>query len=91
MRALEIYRTGVDALVDQFIQIYFHDVETDVDFIWARNHGIWIVNINDYYLNINDIEAALMHEIPVDTFFDWYDQWTESEWKLNLYTYAQNS
>jgi len=83
-QAIQYYEAGCLQILDAFLHKYFVDEETTLDDIscdWVRDKIGDVLNIGDYWLDMENMVDALRLNVPVDTFFAWYDQWMESEHK----------
>ena len=105
MNAIEKYIDANRNLIEAFFVKYYNwwkpttksDLAYYVNEIWLENHGFWVINISDDYVNMEMIYTAMKYWISEKIFFDWYHyqlEWHTEEKKwypTNLYSfYLQN-
>ena len=77
MEAIDNYKKATEKLVKEFIQTYYTDEEgytADYYLIWWRDRlHPWPLEVNDRYRSLDSIYEALLHQIPKDVLFEWYD------------------
>jgi hypothetical protein len=82
MTNLTKYERACNALLDDFINIYFVDddfLKEDIEYNWIADEVGTIALINDYFISMDTIYQALDLKMEKDDFFDWYDQWVDIE------------
>lgn len=101
-QALKLYDSAFTALVKQFVYRYYKELyneepdELDYDIMWWTDHGLWPININDMYLNIDEIYIAEANNIPCLVVENFYNDRLQAhyEWKelgVNLINYWKRS
>jgi len=93
------YVAKADQLARQFYDIYFNDEDDhiywDEWYFIGLEHWPWVVEISDYYFNIDDIFVALNLHASSDDLLKWYDysltHHTENKkWNpINLYSWLK--
>ena len=94
-RALE---NSVNDIIEMFYIEYFHEEWEELyndnwRLIWDFDHWLWVVEINDYFWQFDDIRIALTNNIDAKTLFDWHDyslsyHMSDKEWNpVNLIHY----
>lgn len=80
--AVNIYEGGCMYVVRTFLDKYFKNEARDIpEYFFVGDKIGDVLNIGDYWLDMENMVDALRLNVPVDTFFAWYDQWMESEHK----------
>lgn len=87
-----MYEHGCLSVVRSFLERYFDE---EPEFFWVGDKVGGVLNICDYWLDVENMVDALRLNVPVDTFFAWYDQWTDStegqpRYNLEHYTRLQS-
>lgn len=84
--AVNIYESGCMTVVRKFLEIYFQEEDEDLpEYFWVGDKIGDVLNIGDYWLDMENIVDALRLRVPVNTFFAWYDQWTNPSEKAPRY------
>lgn len=84
MKTLTKYIKATEKMVHKFIKKYYtyeDDSLADYYLIWWRDRlHAWPLEVCDRYWSLEDIYQALLHNVPKDVLFEWYD-----------YSYAQHT
>lgn len=90
------YNKIIEKIVDKFAKRYFKEIfnENEADYRLMDYH--WIPNmleLNDMYLDINDILIAELYQIPCKIYRDYYYLCLDTEWKpwINLYNFFRKT
>lgn len=78
-----MYEAGCMYVLQCFIAKYF-ELEVDrenANYFWVGDKIGDVLNIGDYWFDMENMVEALRLNVPVGTFFAWYEQWMESEHK----------
>jgi len=74
---IENYIKSTEDIVKEFIKTYYTDEDgyiADYYLIWWRDRlHPWPLEVNDSYWWIDNVYEALLHNIPKDILFEWYD------------------
>lgn len=77
MKAIDSYVQATEKLVKKFIKTYYTYEEwytADYYLIWWRNRlHAGPLEVNDRFWWLDSIYEALLHKIPTDKLFEWYD------------------
>ena len=96
---LSKYIKCTEELIDQFYRIYINEnyedriYKDDWYIIWWYRHWAWVIEIGDFFFQIEDVFLVFNEWIEEKILFDWYyenlDHHTKNkEWNfMNLYTY----
>ena len=75
-RIIEAYRTACRALLEEFVEMYWRDGEyfpiyNQDYFVIGAGTIIGVVCFGDYFIDWEEIEYCVTHQVPVDTFWAW--------------------
>jgi len=64
------WERATNNLVAMFIELYFDE---DTDFYWIADEIGGVLNVNDYFFNLDTITDALRYDATSDALFRYYD------------------
>lgn len=91
-----MYEAGCLYVLQCFLDKYFEEEDEYLqEYFFVGDKIGDVLNVSDYWLDMENMVDALRLNVPVDTFFAWYEQWintTEgvSRYNLEHYTRLQN-
>lgn len=81
LRAIQYYESCCLQILDAFLYKYFVDEDTnlgDIDYSWVGDKIGDVLNVGDYWLDMENMVDALRLNIPKEVFFAWYENYMES-------------